>query len=347
MAYRKLKAVCTYSLLILIFLANQPVSAKDFDDSEFGHVAYPAWFKTNFYDLNADLSDAADNNKMGVMLLFTTEGCSYCAEFIRTSLADKGLADLVKSHFDSIGLEIFDDNEMTVPGGTSKPLKDYANDVGAAFAPTLVFLDTDGRVMLKRVGYLTPENFKTVLDYLINREYQNRPYSEYIRDLSGVREGTQSVSPLRPNPMFEEPPYMLDRGRFSATKPLLALFESKNCPDCAKYHDSVLGNEDVKKLLSNFEIVRFDIDDDTTPVISPAGKPTTPANWYKDEKISYVPAMLFFDEQGREVLRIDAVAHRNRVTNALNFVLDKAYLKGWTYQRYARTKSIEKLQSHR
>jgi hypothetical protein len=33
--------------------------------------------------------------------------------------------------------------------------------------------------------------------------------------------------------------------------------------------------------------------------------------------------------------------------NSLNFVLQRAYEKGWTYQRFARTSAIEKLNKKR
>jgi hypothetical protein len=54
--------------------------------------------------------------------------------------------------------------------------------------------------------------------------------------------------------------------------------------------------------------------------------------------------MLFFDEHGNEVLRTDALVLNQRMMNSLNFVIEQAYMKGWTYQRFARSKGAEKLQ---
>ena len=66
------------------------------------------------------------------MVLFTTEGCSYCAEFIRRSLGDPGLASLVQAHFDAVGLEIFSDAEMVDPSGNETRVKQFAEDAKAS-----------------------------------------------------------------------------------------------------------------------------------------------------------------------------------------------------------------------
>jgi hypothetical protein len=56
---------------------------------------------------------------------------------------------------------------------------------------------------------------------------------------------------------------------------------------------------------------------------------------------------LFFNASGDEVLRTDSLVLKQRMDNSLQYVLEKAYAKGWTYQRFARTKSIERLKSQR
>ncbi|MGB5652072.1 MAG: hypothetical protein WBM59_18480, partial [Sedimenticolaceae bacterium] len=72
---------------------------------------------------------------------------------------------------------------------------------------------------------------------------------------------------------------------------------------------------------------------------------TTPAKWFADAGFSDVPAFLYVDENGNTVLRNDAVAERQRLLNMSGLVLDKKYLDGWSYQRYARSKAIERNRS--
>ena len=52
---------------------------------------------------------------------------------------------------------------------------------------------------------------------------------------------------------------------------------------------------------------------------------------------------MFFNEHGRQVLYTDALVGRQRMLNSVNYVLQRAYEKDWSYQRFARTTAIEKL----
>ena len=72
------------------------------------------------------------------------------------------------------------------------------------------------------------------------------------------------------------------------------------------------------------------------------GKRVTPAGWYQETGFTRLPALLFFDEKGNRVLETDALVKRKRMMNSLNYVLERAYEKDWTYQRFARSKAIER-----
>jgi thioredoxin-related protein len=106
----------------------------------------------------------------------------------------------------------------------------------------------------------------------------------------------------------------------------------------------VLADKKIRKILKRFEVVRFDAADVKTPVLAPDGRKTTPALWYDQAALTRVPAILFFDEKGSEVLKTDSLVLSQRMMNSLNYVLERAYKKGWTYQRFARTKAIERSQ---
>jgi hypothetical protein len=54
------------------------------------------------------------------------------------------------------------------------------------------------------------------------------------------------------------------------------------------------------------------------------------------------PALVFVDERGGQILATDALVLKGRMLNLLGWVADKAYAKGWSYQRYARTKGLER-----
>lgn len=77
-------------------------------------------------------------------------------------------------------------------------------------------------------------------------------------------------------------------------------------------------------------------------VIGPDGRATPPSEWFEREGFGRLPALLYVNETGRSVFNTDAVVERQRMLNATGLVLDRAYEKGWSYQRYARTKAIER-----
>jgi thioredoxin-related protein len=70
---------------------------------------------------------------------------------------------------------------------------------------------------------------------------------------------------------------------------------------------------------------------------------TTPAAWYDELDLARLPALVWFDEQGDTILQTDALVLKARFTNALGYVKDRAHARGWTFQRYARTQSLQRL----
>jgi thioredoxin-related protein len=333
-------------LLSAVVLVNCPFGtsfAKDFNDSEVGHIEYPGWFKNDpFTDLSLELDNAREDGKHGLMVLFTTEGCSYCYVFIRRSLGDPELASFVQENFYSMGLEIFDDTDMTDPRGSEMSIKQFAKREGVEFSPTLLFYGDGGDRVLRVVGYQSPERFKIILNYVIGNHFRSESLGEYFNRLAKRRDAAFSVVALKQDPLFSNPPFALERNRFPASSPLLVIFETSGCSECEDFHTNVLELEEIRKVLARFEIVRLDAADKETPVRTPNGTRINPASWFEQNDFTRVPALMFFDEHGNTVLKTDALVLRQRMLNSMHYVLERAYEKGWTYQRFARSKGIER-----
>lgn len=330
--------------LLLIFSVTSGISiAKDFDDSEIKHIGYPDWFtESDFLDLTDDLEKAKLKGKKGVMILFTTEGCSYCSVFIDKSLGDPKIADIVRDNFDSIGMEIFDDTEMVSPQGIELPIKHFAKQEGVQFSPTLLFYGLNGKRILRKTGYQSPDRFKNILSYIINDHYLSESLSSFLKRKTAKLMSTETTISMINNPHFDLPPYALDRSRFPASKPLLVIFEKTNCDACVDFHKQVLAQDEVKQTLDKFQVVRFDANDSKTPVLAPNGKRTTPASWYEQAEFTRVPALILIDPNGNESMKTDALVLKQRMMNSLNYMLEAAYEKGWTYQRFARSQAIKR-----
>ena len=333
-----------WSILILPFALCSGISAKDFDDAVSHHIAHPDWFvSSDFNDLEGLLDEARSDGKIGLMVLFTTQGCSYCEQFIRKSLGNPEIAARVQANFATAGFEIFDDREMTDPRGESLPIKAFAKREGAGFSPTLLFYGEDGRRIVRQVGYQSPQRFSKILTYLIDGHSERVSLRDYLRQTAQQHAETRARPGLNEDPLFMRPPYALDRSHFAAEQPLLVIFEKTACAACDTFHRKVLARAEVRELLESFEIVRLNVEDDQTPVVIPDGTPSTPAAWWSATPFARLPALMFFEENGRRVLQTDALVGRQRMLNSVNYVLQRAYEKDWTYQRFARTTAIEKL----
>jgi len=335
-----LALICT-SMAPVPAPAGQTTEAMLFDDSAIETKEIPSWFKASFLDLGEDLTEATDNGKQGLMLFFDTDGCAYCKAFLKHTLGDPEIQADVRTHFDVIHLNMFSDVEVTDFSGHTMPTNQFARREGATVSPTIVFYGSDGDMLHRTVGYSPPKGFRPVLDYVVDGHYATQDFRRYS---AGAHPPTGSRHP-RPveDPLFEDDPFLLDRSNLAAQRPLMVLFEAADCEECRQFQAQVLTHAPVRRLLNRFDAVRFDWADAGTPVVTPSGEKSNPAAWAEELALSRAPALLFFDEAGNEVFRLESLVLRQRMERALLYVLEKAYLEGMTYQQFTRQKTIESL----
>lgn len=48
----------------------------------------------------------------------------------------------------------------------------------------------------------------------------------------------------------------------------------------------------------------------------------------------WAPTLIFFDEAGEEIIRIDSVVHLNRLRNVMDYVLTRGYEDYPTFERW-------------
>ena len=69
-------------------------------------------------------------------------------------------------------------------------------------------------------------------------------------------------------------------------------------------------------------------------MITPDGKRTTARDWAKALGIFYTPSLLFFDEQGKEIIRVDSVVRFYRLRKVITYITSRGYLTEPNYQRW-------------
>jgi thioredoxin-related protein len=310
-------------------------SEKDvfaFDDFPLEELLqYPNWFKQSFLDLPTDLQEALEENKKGIILYFGQKRCAYCKMLLEVNFGLNDITTYTRRHFDIIPIDIWSTEEITTLSGNTMTQRDYALSEKTNFTPSLIFIDAEGKEALRLRGYYPPYQFRAALEYVADRHYRKESFPDYLaRGESGT---AFEPGDLNEEDFFIPAPHNLDRSRLPGQRPLVVYFEQGNCHACDVLHGQPLRDPAINRLVKEFDNVQLDIHA-KTPVITPDGRKTDARQWAKELGLFYTPSLLFFDEQGREVIRVDSVIRFYRLRNVINYITSRGYLSQPDYQRW-------------
>lgn len=318
------------------FDANQP----PIDDAPKPRdIIYPDWFKHSFLNLTEDLQEAIASGKKGIVLYFGQKNCAYCEALMERNFGKTDIAEYTRRHFDVIPLDIWGSREVIDLQGNSLTEHDLAIREQTNFTPSLLFFDKDGKLALKMRGYYPPYKFRAALEFVVDGHYQNERYRDYL--LRADPPAKFEIADLNERAFFQDPPYALDRSHFPAQNPLVVFFEQRECHACDVLHSEPLEDPDVLLRLTEFDSVQLDMWADT-PVLTPDGKRSTAREWAHQLGLFYAPTLVFFDESGQEVFRVDSVVRLHRLRHVLDYVLSRAYQDS-DYQTWARQERVKEL----
>jgi thioredoxin-related protein len=327
------------SISMLLAVFNNPAIAIDsesdvytFDDFPLEELLqYPDWFKMSFLDLPADLEDAIQSNKRGLIVYFGQKRCAYCKMLLEVNFGLSDIATYTRKHFDVVPIDIWSTEEVTTLENDEITQREYALREKTNFTPSLIFYDQQGQEALRLRGYYPPYQFRAALEYVADGHYRNEPFPDYLaRGDSGT---AFEPGDLNEEDYFIPPPHNLDRSRFPGQRPLLVYFEQGDCHACDVLHGQPLRDPAINKLVQGFDNVQLDILK-KTPIITPSGERTNAYQWAKDLGLFYTPSLIFFDEQGKEIIRVDSVVRFYRLRKVFNYITSRAYISEPNYQRW-------------
>ena len=110
-------------------------------------------------------------------------------------------------------------------------------------------------------------------------------------------------------------------------------FEQPNCHACDLLHSGPLQNSALLADLKKMEVVQLNMWADT-PVQTPSGDKISARAWADQLGLFYTPTLLFFDEQGQEIIRVDSTVQLYRLSKVLKYILDKEYRRYPLFQRW-------------
>ncbi|MGM0594101.1 MAG: thioredoxin family protein [Pseudomonadota bacterium] len=327
-------------LLCLLVGGSAPAQGQEegdelyFDDAQAEHSArYPVWFRLSFLNLREDLQEALSYDKRGLIVYFGQEHCPYCKALLEGNFAKRDIERYTRSYFDVVAIDIHGQKTVTDLEGEQLSEKAYARREGVNFTPTLIFYDREGEEALRLQGYYPPYKFRAALEYVADAHYREESFRDYLQRASPPM--AFELDGLNQESFFQPPPYALDRSRLPAQMPLAVFFEQGDCHACDVLHSAPLQNEAIRERLGRFEVVQLD-SAAQTPVITPAGKRTTSADWADELGLFYTPTLVFFAPGGEEIIRVDSVVGFYRLRKVLDYVLSGAYKEGITLPEYRR-----------
>ncbi|MEW8524933.1 MAG: thioredoxin fold domain-containing protein [Candidatus Thiodiazotropha endolucinida] len=294
----------------------------------------PAWFKNSFLDLQEDLQEAAEEDKR-VILYFHQDGCPYCAKLLNENFSIKAIVDKTQEAFQLVAINIWGDREVTGLSGEATTEKAFAASMKVMYTPTMLFLNEQGRRVLRINGYYAPHRFMAALDYVAGREERNLSFRNYLARIQPVA----STGKLHRDPNYLQPPMDLRRPT-GADRPLLVLMEMKQCPPCDELHQDILPQPALRESLQGFDVALVDIWS-AEELVTPDGKRMKATKWAESLGIQYAPSMLFFDGSGREIFRSEAYLRTFHTHAVIDYVGSGSYRDQPNFQRFVQARADE------
>ena len=300
-----------------------------FDDSQLEEVlVYPDWFKLSLGDLNDDLAEAKKAGKKGIITYFGQKRCAYCEQFFKTSLSDIDIKNYLQKHYDLIAFNIWGIDDIIDTDGTTYTERELSIHYKTNFTPSLVFYNEEGTPVFRLRGFYPPYKFRAALQFVAEEFYKKETFSDYF---ARANPGEYFLlGGLTERDFFLEPPYDLAALRENK-KPTAVFFEQGNCHACDLLHSAPLSKELSIQEIEKMNVIQLNMWADTE-VITPQGKKTTAKEWAKSLDLFYTPSIVFFDADGKEIIRVDSVTHFYRLWGVMDYVNQEGYKKAKDYQ---------------
>lgn len=294
-------------------------------------IDIPRWFTESFLDIGEDIRDAARDGRR-LMLYFGQDGCPYCRKLMVTNFSQRTIVEKTRRHFVAVALNIWGAREVRWLDGRVLPEKEFARLLNVQFTPTLLFFDEKGAVVARINGYYPPNQFETVLDYAAGKATRGESLADYMKRASKPA----ARSRLTDEPFFMKPPHDLARRR--GDKPVVVLYETPACAACDELHGQGFKRQEVRSLLQRFDAAQFALGA-STALTTPDGRATTADAWARELGVTYTPTLVFFDDAGAEIFRVDAYLRPFHLASSLEYVASGAYRSEPSFQRFIQARA--------
>lgn len=321
-----LKMLYIILLVPLVFSFAAPKEGKFIGTKD---VNLPSYTSESFLDLNEDINALAQENKR--LLLFVHQNnCPYCARFINKVLNKTSIQEQIKKDFALVEYNMFGDRDVVGLDGNEYTEKEYAVKLGLQFTPVVMFFDENSQKILQLNGFIKEDKFIKALQYVASKQEKNLTFKDFL-----AKDTITNTKKLAKNSSDE---YSLVRKQDS--KELLVFFNSSNCSDCNTLEEKYFKDPFIKKALSKLDVSYINTDKNMY-MITPDNKTSSTKKFMRNLEVNLSPTLVFFDQKGKEIIRIDSLLELFHMQSVFDYVTSKAYKSEREFQRYLTKRSKE------
>ena len=129
--------------------------------------------QVKWLDFNDGLAKARTEDKP-IFLEFYTDWCPYCRKFQKETVNDPKVARMLAENFVYVRFNAEDTKNRVKFDGKSYTHVELTQVFGIRSYPSLVFLDSTSKPITMLAGFVPPNQFATVLDYIQQKCYETQ-----------------------------------------------------------------------------------------------------------------------------------------------------------------------------
>ncbi len=137
--------------------------------------------KLSFLNLQEDLQEAKEEGKF-LFIMFHQEGCPFCDKMYRVTFQDKEVKEYFTKNFYMVLIDIKGANPVVDFNGEEMTEKEFAHKHRVRATPVFLFVDHEGKQIVKMVGYIPPQDWLLIGRYIVEGHYKNKSLYKFIRE---------------------------------------------------------------------------------------------------------------------------------------------------------------------
>jgi len=120
-----------------------------------------------------------DNKK--IMVDIYTDWCEFCKKLEEQVYPDSLVRKNIYKFYHAVKLNAESD-ELIEYNGETLTEREFAKKLGVRSYPTILFIDTEGELILQINDYIPADDFQNMLVYIGEEAYTKKEFHEYIVD---------------------------------------------------------------------------------------------------------------------------------------------------------------------